>query len=419
VDTRPTHRRRTLGAFIAALSIVAAACSESELFPSTDLTIPPEAVTDAALRYDAASGIAILTWSSPSTNGGTRSLERYEIRYTYDHEFDWDLADDVLDPPQPVAGGRLQSYAFARPLRGRTLRAAVRSIDASGNVSDAGNVATLSLPGFRIAGAVHDAFTGGGLAGLRAVYDTGEALHEVATNADGSFVIDGLHEADGTLTIRSSASPAGYFPVQRDFLVWRDSTVSFAMVPFAQSRIAPYLSLLAVFKQAVGYRTGRELLAKWSSYPVDLYIPEYVNGNGIDYHAIAVAAAERWMELTGVPLYRLVDAPPTVGVEMVFRTPEEMGVQIGYADHTTAPDGTPIRSVVNIVNSFGSTVTLRRTMLHELGHCIRLEHLPAGFLMFGGQPLPDDPTDDEIWIVQLLYALPARTDLGVYREVSQ
>ena len=58
-------------------------------------------------------------------------------------------------------------------------------------------------------------------------------------------------------------------------------------------------------------------------------------------------------------------------------------------------------------------------MLHEIGHTIRLHHLPAGFLMFAGQPLPDDPTSDEVWTVRVLNGIPDHSDLSIYREVDE
>jgi hypothetical protein len=128
---------------------------------------------------------------------------------------------------------------------------------------------------------------------------------------------------------------------------------------------------------------------------------------------------ERWNELTGVALFHLVDAPPESGVTMRFRPPSEMGIQVGYAVHTNTADGAPLLSAIHIVDTFTNLIALRRTMLHELGHTIRLEHLPAGFLMFGGQPLPDDPTADEVWVVQIMHALPDRADLSIYHEVDE
>jgi hypothetical protein len=71
------------------------------------------------------------------------------------------------------------------------------------------------------------------------------------------------------------------------------------------------------------------------------------------------------------------------------------------------------------VNTFSDPVTLHIVMLHELGHTIRLWHLPAGFLMYGGQPLPGDPTGEEVWLVRVLHGMDDRTDLSIYQEVDE
>jgi hypothetical protein len=52
--------------------------------------------------------------------------------------------------------------------------------------------------------------------------------------------------------------------------------------------------------------------------------------------------------------------------------------------------------------------------MHELGHTIPLVHLPAGFIMFGSQPLPPDISDDEVTMVKLFLALPNGTNLDNY-----
>jgi hypothetical protein len=54
--------------------------------------------------------------------------------------------------------------------------------------------------------------------------------------------------------------------------------------------------------------------------------------------------------------------------------------------------------------------------MHELGHTIPLLHLPAGFIMYGSQPLPSDISDDEVTMVKLLLALPNGTVLDRYNS---
>jgi hypothetical protein len=96
-----------------------------------------------------------------------------------------------------------------------------------------------------------------------------------------------------------------------------------------------------------------------------------------------------------------------------------MGLQIAYTAHTNAADGTPRHSDINVVNTIENAAALNRVLLHELGHTIRLSHLASGYLMYGGAPLSDDPTADELWLVHVLDAIDDGTDLSIYREAGE
>ena len=150
-----------------------------------------------------------------------------------------------------------------------------------------------------------------------------------------------------------------------------------------------------------------------------LYIPEYTNTSGLDYHASAVEAANRWMELTGIELWEFVDEPAAWGTTIAVKTVEEMQPLVGITRHEQDADGYPVRSDIDIVNSIPLASRLRQVMMHELGHTIRLSHLPRRFLMYAGQPLPDDPLPDEIIMVRLIHGLDNPTDIKIYSEVSR
>ena len=90
---------------------------------------------------------------------------------------------------------------------------------------------------------------------------------------------------------------------------------------------------------------------------------------------------------------------------------------IGVTRHTDGSDDLPLKDIIEVVNDVPIESTLYMIFLHEIGHTIRFRHLPSvGFLMYGGQPLPDDISDDEVQLVKLLEALPNRIDLRIYRE---
>lgn len=409
---------RVLRATVAATAILLASCGDAQRYP-TAVDLPPRAITDAALHYDTSDGSAVLEWTAPRSWGGSRAAARYDIRFSYGNHFDWDEATRVTTGPAPRAPGARETFRLPYPQLGRTLRASVRTIDLSGGVSDAGNVAVLALPGITLSGTVSDALDARPLAGLRVAVANHDTTIVDTTDGAGSWLIADLPQDGFTVRVESTGDPPAYFPIRFEQVFTASTTFDLQAIPFGISTVYPTLSRLRLFKDAVNVRTGDPVLRSWTSRPVDVYVPAFVNEHGIDYHAVAIEAIERWMELTGVPLFRVVDAAPATGVTMAFPSASEMGIQIGVTSHEDNPDGTPLRSHVRIVNTFSDRAYLRRAMLHELGHTLRLQHLPSGFLMYAGQPLPDDPTDDEIWITRVLAGLTPGTDTSIYREVGE
>lgn len=412
-------RRRFVAIAVVAACLTLGACSGADLFPDSSLTVPPDRISDASLRYDGETGDAVLAWTSPRPNGGTTALRRYEIRFSYDTEFDWEAAVPVIGAPAPAGVGTRQECHLRDVEPGRTLRAAIRSIDTSGNVSETSNTASMLVPGFRVSGLARDVFTREPIAGLEvSVVGIGVARSTVTDEA-GRYSLDDLPIIEASVRLTTNAASQSYYTVEYHVPLFGDTALSPLMIPVRASTVRPGDSMLALFKQAMGVGNGGSALRKWPAQPVDLYIPEFVNEYGIDYRAHAIFSALRWMDLTGLQLFQLVDSPPETGVVMFFKSPADMGYQNGVTVHTNTPDGTPLRSDVNIIDSINNPAVVDRIMIHELGHTLRLQHLPAGFMMYSGLPLPEQPTDDEVWIVQLLHAMPDRTNLSIYRELSQ
>jgi len=65
-------------------------------------------------------------------------------------------------------------------------------------------------------------------------------------------------------------------------------------------------------------------------------------------------------------------------------------------------------------------LVIYKVFLHELGHTISLGHTDdRSFIMFAGQPLPGDVSDDEARVVRLHASLPVRIDMAIYDENAQ
>jgi len=91
-----------------------------------------------------------------------------------------------------------------------------------------------------------------------------------------------------------------------------------------------------------------------------------------------------------------------------------MGTVNGVTEYTFDAGGYPLHDRIKVVDDFADGERLYSIFLHEIGHTIPLGHLPAGFIMYGSQPLPTDITDDEADLVRLMVALPNGTVLDTY-----
>jgi hypothetical protein len=403
-----------------ALLVVLSPCSEVEHYRLGPAPLEaPERIADADLTFDTSTGSAVLFWTSPRSSDDAGELTRYEIRYIYDAEFDWAAAQSVLDPPVPAAPGQAQEYVFKNPAPGGGLNAAIAAIDDADKSSQHSNVASLHVPGFRFAGRVVDALTHQPLSGIEVDVTGLTVSSRVATDAEGRFELADLRRQRITVFVKNDFAEPQFFDLSQVFDFTSNSDVRFELIPYAKSEVRPPASILLTLRQATGTYTGSDkVFYWWQNLPIPLYVPEFTNAHGLDYRQGAVDAANRWMELTGIDLWELVDEPAPWGSSVFARTTEEMGIHNGITHHENHPDGFPHRSDVEIVDTIADPVKLRTIMLHELGHVLRFEHMPKGFLMYVGQPLPEDPTPDEVLIVRIIHGLANPTDLAIYQEVT-
>jgi len=410
--------RRILPVLTTAALIAFGACSDSPTWvpspppPGPDVT-PPQRVVDPVLVYPVPGGDAVLQWVAPRDDDDHDRVASYDIRYAYSFPLDWDVSVDVDDPPEPGVQGTPQSYAIPDPTRGRDLYAAIRTIDAAGNVSPVSNVAHVRVVGHTLHATCVEVITGKPVQGLDALV-TALHVYPHTSDAAGTFAQGDLAAGTVNVALRYGSSGTLYHDVNHAFTLSSDVDVTYQMIPFESTKLGIYDNMFSMFVAAAGLDQKQKKFKKWKEVPVALYMPPYVNGNGVDYQAVGMEAVARWEELTGLDLWYFVDSPPAVGVTFAYKTRAVMTPQVGITYHDNDADGYPLLDSVDIVNDFTDAAVLRTTMLHELGHTIRLAHLPYGYLMFGGQPLPPDPTPDEVRVVQLYSSLPNGLDVGVY-----
>ena len=225
----------------------------------------------------------------------------------------------MFDAPRPARAGTRQEYRFRDPTRGDMLVAAIRSIDASGNVSAISNVASEEVPGFEFSGAATSVLSDKPIKGLLVTLTDRDDVRSEYTGSDGRWIFEDLPRGEYTVRVETTAEPPPRFPVEYSFLLTADVDTELRMIPFGMSAVQPTLSLLGVFKEAVGVSASVKVLRKWPALPVEVYVPDFINVHGLDYGAAAIAALNRWMELTGVPLFRAVEEPPASGVTMALQ----------------------------------------------------------------------------------------------------
>lgn len=415
----------------AVLAFGLSGCSDSES-PSgppnqaAEDTTAPAAVADIAVTFSSETGEARVEWTSPADDSPTEAVTAYEIRYAltrdyYPPDF-WSLSMAVAEPPQPALPGTREIFEFEVPLRARDLYVGIRSVDEAGNRSEPGELAHIYVPGYVLSGRCVDVFSKAPIAGLDVTVSIGVA-HQFQTDTDGKFTLEfGLDGGITHVEINTGAVSTPYHALNQSFTLEGDLAHTFYMIPVED--VAPIWSpnLLSLFNDFVnffgiesGSMGGSTTLAKWHKRPVDCYIPAYVNEQGIDYAAQARLAAERWMDRTGEPLFEFVDAPPDTGVIIIYKSKAEMGASVGITRHTRDEDGHPLIDQIWVVNTATNDAVVHKIILHEFGHTISLGHVDdRTFLMWSGQPVPDEVSDPEVRVVQLHEALPTRIDMSIY-----
>ena len=380
-------------------------------------TVAPQTVSDLALTYRPATRDVEFAWTAPRDDDASDRVARYDIRYSYSFPLDWDLSVSVSDPPAPEPVGNAQTYALAGAQRGRDIYAAARTRDAAGNLSPIGPVTHLYIPGIRFEAVCEDVFARSPVEGLDAIV-TASASWNLTTDASGTIVIDNV--TGGTLGIRidTGTATSTYHRFQRTLAVDDDLFMPIPMIPVVAADSPLYENTLQILLDALVVAGSNQVLKRWHTYPIPWYAAAYVNGNGLDYADLTRQAAAQWNARTGLEIFVEVPAVPASGIHVQFLSRAAMGIQNGITEHENDPEGYPVGETIKIVNDFSDPAKLYTILMHEFGHTIRLNHLPAGFIMYAGQPLPADITDDEVRVVQMMLAIPNGTDLALYTSSS-
>ena len=110
------------------------------LTTSGDVT-PPGGITDLAVTATTGTSLT-LRWTAPGNDGTTGTAASYDIRYSIlpITAANWSLATTAPGEPAPAAAGTVQTFTLAGLAGSATYYVAMKTADASGNVSVLSNV---------------------------------------------------------------------------------------------------------------------------------------------------------------------------------------------------------------------------------------------------------------------------------------
>ncbi|PJA76235.1 hypothetical protein CO151_03820 [bacterium CG_4_9_14_3_um_filter_65_15] len=174
------------------------------------------------------------------------------------------------------------------------------------------------------------------------------------------------------------------------------------------------------------------ILHKWNHYPVRIFIPDFLRGDGVDFTALCADALQFWNDTVGEDLLVRVDQAGDADVEVDFRATgaalngQVVQVEPGVVLGTLSP--LKMRMDINMdmvgVGDVQTEPAVKGVCLHEFGHVLGLyDHSTCddyALMENGGGPSafsPETPapiTEEEINAVRCLSYMPDGVDMDGY-----
>jgi len=358
-------------------------------------------------------GEIVIDWIAVGRDGTVGLASEYQVRTAPDpilNETDWGRGSQRPGVPAPLPPGQAMTMVAGGLLPARLTYVAVRAVDDFGNYSPLGSAPSVFIRGMSFSGRVVDTVTGAGVAGASLVL--GQA--EVFTDSTGSYRFRELGPMTSPMIVRDESDPGvgEYFDYRTNYTVVHDDVVPCYLVPnvdLVTGLYSDFLQFFRVMTDVSGNPFGAQQ-RRWE-LPINLYVRPYIR-NGLDYGATIERVAREFDSRLGVPVFNLVSARPSGGVETVYRD----GLGQDYYELTEfTSDWYPRQAVIEFRTVYAPATenVLARTARHELGHALGLNHsLDTAHLMLGGQQAPtaNDFAPDELAVIRCLYTLPRGWD---------
>ena len=170
-------------------------------------------------------------------------------------------------------------------------------------------------------------------------------------------------------------------------------------------------------------------LFKWENYPVAVYVPPFISGDGVDFEIPCKQIIEYWNSAMGDEYLVLVDTPEEAGIEFYFG---DEGTAYAGRAYVAEPhdqnyllgDVIPEKVKIYIWDQLVEPINIMETSMHEMGHALGLFAHTActgGNFVMDASPagiLTPDPYHavhpDEIRVVRAIRNLPQGTDISAF-----